>query len=237
MNPAHRPRRWVASIRQAESESEGTISSDWGNLIQELSIIVNYCKKFETLLEREFQAKGRGLHEKITSAQECLSYELIKDLRFVATIRNKALHEEDYNFIDDFDELTRRCKVIEKELHILTQESGSSLQKVMPDKIQLPDFTNIQNSNSLDGAHVESDEQEQNCDKPSLEYLNECLNELLLVKEEKARMTSEAKEYTGLGIVLDRIEQAQQLRERTERNAQKAKRKAQEAIIRRSKQQ
>jgi len=61
--------------------------------------IIKYSKKIEQLLTENFHANGKGLHSKLTSVENRLSPNLVKKIRFIATIRNKLVHEEDFNKI------------------------------------------------------------------------------------------------------------------------------------------
>ncbi len=60
------------------------------------AIVISASKDLESILEKKFQAVGKGLHEKITSADAQLSELLIRRLRKIASIRNKLVHEKDY---------------------------------------------------------------------------------------------------------------------------------------------
>lgn len=74
--------------------------------------VITWSKRFESHLERRYGATGRGLHEKVSSVEHKLSHSTVRDLRFVATIRNKLLHEAGYDRIDDrrvFSQRTRRA--------------------------------------------------------------------------------------------------------------------------------
>ncbi|MAY74885.1 MAG: DUF4145 domain-containing protein [Phycisphaerae bacterium] len=70
-------------------------------MASDIDRVVRASKRLEGALERRFGATGRGLHEKISSVEGELDAGVVRDLRFVATIRNKLLHEADYKRIDD----------------------------------------------------------------------------------------------------------------------------------------
>ena len=59
-----------------------------------IEIAVQGAKRLETLLQARFGAHGRGLHEKLTSVEDKIPSDLKKSIRWVATIRNKLVHEE-----------------------------------------------------------------------------------------------------------------------------------------------
>ena len=64
-------------------------------------LVIKSSKELEYFLEEEFHAKGKGLHEKISSVQSDLPDSLCKRIRFLATIRNKLIHERGFDAIPD----------------------------------------------------------------------------------------------------------------------------------------
>ena len=66
-------------------------------------LVIKISKDLEYLLDTEFHANGKGLHEKINSISKevGLSNNLIKKMRYLATIRNKLIHERGYDMIPD----------------------------------------------------------------------------------------------------------------------------------------
>jgi len=80
----------------------------------ELETIISYTTQIETILE-SMGARARSLDGKITKVQKKLSKDIIFRLRRIATIRNKKMHQanfEDYLF-KDFEE---DCKIVLKYL-------------------------------------------------------------------------------------------------------------------------
>ncbi|MEZ8140726.1 hypothetical protein [Enterovibrio sp. FF113] len=63
-------------------------------------IVIQDSKDLEGRLSK-LGGTGKGLHEKTSSVASILSPELVKELRSVATIRNKLVHEEDFSLTDD----------------------------------------------------------------------------------------------------------------------------------------
>jgi len=84
--------------------------------MSEIELAITRVKALESLLEQALGATGKGLHEKVTSVQDKLPLPLVKKLRFVATVRNKIVHESDYKQIDDRDGFLRACDEAESEL-------------------------------------------------------------------------------------------------------------------------
>jgi hypothetical protein len=77
---------------------------------------VKWSKRFESLLERRFGARGRGLHEKIDSVEGDLDRDTARALRLVATVRNKIVHEDGYDKIDDRARFKAACKAADRAL-------------------------------------------------------------------------------------------------------------------------
>lgn len=105
----------------------------------DLEFAIESSKKLESILERNFGATGRGLHEKIDSVSNRLAAQVIRDLRYVATIRNKIVHEEMTSTIDD---RTRFASVV--------QTVVAALQPVTPQPSQ-------NRTTSSESSHVSSE--------------------------------------------------------------------------------
>jgi hypothetical protein len=80
----------------------------------QLGKIVKISKQFESILQNN-GAFGKGLHQKISSLESDLPRPLVKRLRWIATIRNKAVHEEDFK-LENASEFFKVCKTTLKEL-------------------------------------------------------------------------------------------------------------------------
>jgi hypothetical protein len=75
-------------------------------------LVIKCSKHLEHYLETEFRATGQGLHEKVSSVESRLPSKLVKDLRYLATIRNKLIHDVKMDCIPDrkvFVEVYERC--------------------------------------------------------------------------------------------------------------------------------
>lgn len=80
-------------------------------------LAIRLSKELEYILVKHFNADGKGLHQRITSAEENYNNNniqmkrnkkynkfpkhLIRNMRRLATIRNKLIHEKDFNKIND----------------------------------------------------------------------------------------------------------------------------------------
>lgn len=76
-------------------------------------LAIDAAKELEGILERRYNATGRGLHEKLNSVRDMLPPRVIRQARYIATMRNKLLHEEDYTHLDDrarFDRALYECR-------------------------------------------------------------------------------------------------------------------------------
>lgn|GEM_PF-2688787 len=94
-------------------------ASAFGVPMSDIELAITRVKALESLLEQGLGATGKGLHEKVTSVQDKLPQPLVKKLRFVATVRNKIVHESNYQQIDDRNGFLRACDEAETELRAM----------------------------------------------------------------------------------------------------------------------
>ncbi len=64
--------------------------------MSQIELAVSLSRRLESLLEEKYQATGKGLHEKVSSIETTLPSQLVKSLRYIATIRNSVVHEEGF---------------------------------------------------------------------------------------------------------------------------------------------
>lgn len=57
---------------------------------------IQLSRQAEHVLETRFGAQGRGLHEKLSSVEPQIPTATVRQLRYFATIRNKLMHEHEY---------------------------------------------------------------------------------------------------------------------------------------------
>ena len=80
----------------------GNFSSTPAHSTNDYELVIKTSKELEYFLELEFKAQGKGLHEKINSLNnDCLPLALVKKMRYLATIRNKLIHERGFDSIPD----------------------------------------------------------------------------------------------------------------------------------------
>lgn len=77
--------------------------------------VVIRTRRIERLLRVHYHADGKGLHQLITSCEERLPHDIVGKLRYIATVRNKIVHEDDYQ-LDDSKSYFSTCDDCEKEL-------------------------------------------------------------------------------------------------------------------------
>ena len=62
--------------------------------MSDIDTVIRASRRLEHLLASRLGATGRGLHAKINSVERRLPPDLVKGLRWVATMRNKVVHDE-----------------------------------------------------------------------------------------------------------------------------------------------
>ena len=85
-------------------------------MASDLETAVRVAKRFEAALARRYNATGRGLHEKTDSVEHDLAPETVRALRLVATVRNKIVHEDGYDRIEDRKRFRDACRTAERAL-------------------------------------------------------------------------------------------------------------------------
>ncbi|OIQ24370.1 DUF4145 domain-containing protein [uncultured Vibrio sp.] len=83
--------------------------------MSDIEKVVLRTRKLETLLRGQYHAEGKGLHQLISSCEERLPHDVIGKLRYIATIRNKIVHEDEYE-LEDRKAFMSTCDECEQEL-------------------------------------------------------------------------------------------------------------------------
>ena len=92
-------------------------------------MVIRSTKELEWLLETHFGApasKDCGLHDKITAARfkgQPLSPSLERSMRRLVTVRNKLVHDRDFNALDDRPAFARDFDEVEQELQTLLRDN------------------------------------------------------------------------------------------------------------------
>ena len=69
--------------------------------------VIKKAKKIENALS-DMGAEGKGLNEKLNSIEHKFDEKVIKAIRFIATIRNKLVHEDDFEMDYDLEKAFER---------------------------------------------------------------------------------------------------------------------------------
>jgi hypothetical protein len=105
----------------------GTSSSKPSYATNDYELAIKSSKELEYLLENEFNAQGKGLHEKISSASSQISPALVKNMRYLATIRNKLVHERGFDAIPDRKSFILKFEESVKELQeVVAKRRGTA---------------------------------------------------------------------------------------------------------------
>ncbi|KGY11007.1 hypothetical protein NM22_17770 [Vibrio tubiashii] len=83
--------------------------------MSDIEKVVIRTRRIEKLLRTQYHADGKGMHQLITSCEERLPHDVIDKLRYIATIRNKVVHEDDFK-LDSRRNFLSVCDECEKEL-------------------------------------------------------------------------------------------------------------------------
>jgi|SRR6185369_2828196 len=68
-----------------------------------LETLIKASKMIETSLVTHYNAQGRGLHDKLSMVGHHLPSSIVKKIRYIATIRNKAVHDDNFELTDASD--------------------------------------------------------------------------------------------------------------------------------------
>jgi hypothetical protein len=91
--------------------------------MSDIDLAVTRSQRLEQLLEHDFGATGRGLHEKVSSIADSMPGDLVRKLRLVATVRNKVVHEN--GRIDDKSRFLDAADTAERELIKIRNRRGT----------------------------------------------------------------------------------------------------------------
>ncbi len=87
--------------------------------------VIKNTKKIETMLVH-MGASGKGLHAKLSSIAEKIDKDIVKSIRFIASVRNKLLHEDNVQLTEHlFNEFEKACEYVIDRL----KESHTSTEK------------------------------------------------------------------------------------------------------------
>lgn len=90
--------------------------------------VIKGARRIEGVLEKDFGAEGKGLHEKLSSVESKLPQELQRRIRWIATMRNKTVHEEGFE-PDSIEDFNRACEDIVEKLNFISLEKKKKAQE------------------------------------------------------------------------------------------------------------
>ena len=103
----------------------GLGQSRFAHSSNDYELVIKSSKDLEFILERDFGAQGRGLHEKISSVERELPGQLVRQMRYLATIRNKLIHERGFDSLPDRASLISSYEASALELeNIIKSKNG-----------------------------------------------------------------------------------------------------------------
>lgn len=83
--------------------------------MSDIKHVLDACKNIEHLLETQWGGHGSGLHKKMDNATYRVPKPLVATIRWLATLRNKAVHEKDFE-IPNIGQYLAVARRVEREL-------------------------------------------------------------------------------------------------------------------------
>lgn len=77
-----------------------------------IEMAVRNARAIETLLAERLGASGKGLHEKLNSVEQRLPVHIVKTARWIATLRNSAVHQHDFEIANPEDFMNAAARVL-----------------------------------------------------------------------------------------------------------------------------
>ncbi|KAL6773653.1 hypothetical protein ACKKBG_A21995 [Auxenochlorella protothecoides x Auxenochlorella symbiontica] len=105
-------------------ESAGQATNHALPASNDYELVCRSSKELEHVLTVGFGAQGKGLHEKATYVEQYLSPDLIRKIRYLATIRNKLVHEYDFNSIPNRQQFLNNFHIAQSELQAALRQHG-----------------------------------------------------------------------------------------------------------------
>lgn len=79
-----------------------------------IKIAVQGSKRIEAVLRDGFNAEGRGLHEYLTDVEHRIPANIVRQARYIASVRNKVVHEE-----EEIHDLDKFNQTVEQVIHAM----------------------------------------------------------------------------------------------------------------------
>jgi len=106
-------------------------STSYQQYTNDFELVIRATKDMEYLLETQFNVptgKNVGLHDKISAAQisHNLCPDAVKKLRYLVTVRNKLVHDHEFNALPDRKHFAKSYESVERELQDILRGSSSA---------------------------------------------------------------------------------------------------------------
>ena len=88
----------------------------------DIDAAVRGAQQLEAVLEQRFGAEGRGLHEKLSSVEHQIPLPVVKQIRWIASLRNRVVHEG--AAIEDLAGFERAVSASRQRLESITPKYG-----------------------------------------------------------------------------------------------------------------
>ena len=83
--------------------------------MSEIEVVITWSRRLEQVLISRYGATGRGLHSLTTSAARVLPEGAERALRWVATVRNRVVHDDSFRLRNPRG-FARKARRLEREL-------------------------------------------------------------------------------------------------------------------------
>ncbi len=79
--------------------------------MSDIEVIEIRTRRLEQLLKQQYHAEGQGMHQLITSCEDRLPHDVVQQLRFIATVKNKSVYQNSFRFDNksDFIDVCNDC--------------------------------------------------------------------------------------------------------------------------------
>lgn len=93
-------------------------------------LAIETSKELEYLLEKEFNAHGQGLHEKVSSVERSIPVPTVRSIRYVATLRNRLIHDRDMRALPDRQQFIKKFDDAMVELNVIIEKKRMDARSI-----------------------------------------------------------------------------------------------------------
>ncbi|KAG7381886.1 hypothetical protein PHYPSEUDO_005502 [Phytophthora pseudosyringae] len=101
----------------ALTPNKGFVYSD-----NDYQLAIEASKELEYLLEKEFNAHGQGLHERVSSVESAIPVPTVRSIRYVATLRNRLIHDREMRALPERHTFIKKFNDAMVELNIIIEK-------------------------------------------------------------------------------------------------------------------